>query len=92
MGEKRVGVRELKAKLSGYLQEVKNGHTVVITERGHPVGRIMPADESLEDKLHSLVRTGVVSWSGKRLKPGRPIAKLKPGSKTLAEIVIENRD
>jgi len=92
MSEKKVGVRMLKAKLSSYLQEVKNGHTVLITERGRPVGRITPAFESVEDKTQLLVRTGVASWSGRRLKPGRPVARLKPGGKTLAAIVVENRD
>jgi prevent-host-death family protein len=92
MAEKKVGIRELKAKLSGYLQEVKNGHTVVITERGRAVGRILPADESVEDRVQNLVRSGVALWSGKKLKPGRPIAKVKTGRKTLAEIVAENRD
>ena len=92
MAHKTVGVRELKAKLSGYLQEVKKGHTVVITERGRPVGRITPADESLVDRVHNLVRAGVAAWSGKSLKAGRPVGKLKAGSKTLADIVTEDRD
>ena len=92
MAHKTVGVRELKAKLSGYLQEVKKGHTVVITERGRPVGRITPADESLVDRVHNLVRAGVAAWSGKSLKAGRPVGKLKASSKTLEDIVTEDRD
>jgi prevent-host-death family protein len=92
MAERKVGVRELKAKLSGYLQEMKKGHTIVITDRGRPVGRIVPTLESLEDRVQSLVRSGVASWSGHTLKPGRPLGKLKSGSKTLAEIVVEDRD
>lgn len=92
MPERKVGIRELKAKLSSYIQEVKKGNSVVITERGRTVGRIMPPQESLEDRVRDLVRSGIASWSGKRLKPGRPIAKLKSGGKTLAEIVVENRD
>lgn len=92
MAEKRVGIRDLKAQLSSYIKQVKKGHTVVITERGKAVGRITPTEESLDDRIHALVRAGVVSWNGKRLKVGRPAAKLKPASKTLAEIVSENRD
>ena len=92
MGEKTVGIRELKAKLSAYLEEVKNGHIVVITERGRPVGRITPAGEPLEDRVRALVHSGVAAWSGKSVKPGRPAGKVKPGRKSLAEIVSEDRD
>jgi hypothetical protein len=41
--------------------------------------------------VQSLVRSGVASWSGRTLKPGRPLGKLKSGSKTLARIVVEDR-
>ena len=90
--EKRVGIRELKAKLSGYIQEVKRGSTVVITERGRAVGRITPEHESSEERIEDLVQSGLVAWSGKKLASGNPVAKLKRGKKTLAEIVSENRD
>jgi len=90
--EKKVGIRELKAKLSGYIQDVKKGHTVIITERGRIVGRITPAHESLNEKVQELIQAGAVAWSGKRLKAGPPTAKLKPGGKTLGEIVSENRN
>ena len=92
MAEKRVGIRELKTRLSEYVRQIKKGNTVVITERGTDVGRIIPVSESLEDRIQSLVRSGFADWNGKRLKPGKPVAKIKPGSKTLAEIVSEDRD
>jgi len=34
-----VGIRELKTQLSRYIRQVKAGSTVVITDRGKPVGR-----------------------------------------------------
>lgn len=43
-----VGIRELKARLSEYLRQVKAGETVIITEHGRPIGRIVPEPESLE--------------------------------------------
>jgi len=92
MAEKRVGIRALKAQLSGYIREIKNGNTVVITERGTEVGRIIPVAESLEERIQSLVGSGFADWNGKRLKPGKAAAKVKPGAKTLAEIVSEDRD
>jgi len=39
-----------------------------------------------------LVGSGFADWNGKRLKPGKAAAKVKPGAKTLAEIVSEDRD
>ena len=35
-----VGIRDLKAQLSKTIQQVKAGETVIITERGKPIGRI----------------------------------------------------
>lgn len=42
MTEMTVGIRDLKAQLSNYLRQVKAGATLIITERGRPVGRIVP--------------------------------------------------
>ena len=90
--EKRVGIRELKAQLSGCIRAVKEGHTLVITERGKAVGRVTPVGESLDEKMDSLVRMGIVSWNGKKQKVDRPVARIKAGRKSLAEIISENRD
>ena len=36
----RVGVRELRQNLSVYLDRVKAGETLEVTEHGHPVARL----------------------------------------------------
>jgi prevent-host-death family protein len=38
------GVREARQNLSALLDEVKKGREVVITERGRPVAKLVPAD------------------------------------------------
>jgi prevent-host-death family protein len=38
------GVREARQNLSALLDEVRKGHEVVITERGKPVAKLVPAD------------------------------------------------
>jgi len=38
----RAGVAELKAGLSHYLERVKAGHEVLVTDRGQPVAKIVP--------------------------------------------------
>jgi prevent-host-death family protein len=41
-----VGIRELKAKLSEHVQRASDGETIVVTDRGRPVARLVPYDTS----------------------------------------------
>lgn len=45
-----VGVIELKVRLSEYLCEIKRGNTIVITEHGKPVGRLVPSAQPLAER------------------------------------------
>ena len=38
----RVGVKELKNRLTQYLRRTKQGEEVIVTERGHPIALIQP--------------------------------------------------
>lgn len=91
MSEVQVGVRELKNQLSKYLRQVKAGQTVTITERGQPVGKIVPVAQSLEEKLEAMAQAGLLRWSGKRLEPMEPVAAIQ-GDRTVADLLIENRE
>jgi prevent-host-death family protein len=91
MAELIVGVRELKANLSKYMRYVKSGQTVTITERGKIVGRILPEPATLDERLAALQRAGIIRWSGKKPSPTKPIARLR-GHKTIADILVENRE
>ena len=42
----RVKVAELKAKLSGYLRQVKQGETVTVYDRSTPIADIVPHESS----------------------------------------------
>ena len=55
-----VGVRTLKARLSAYLGSVKEGHDVVITERGRVIARIVPVTGGGEEALVRLMAEGRV--------------------------------
>jgi prevent-host-death family protein len=37
-----VGVRELRQNLSAYLQRVREGHRLIVTERNKPVAELVP--------------------------------------------------
>lgn len=92
MKERTVGIRELKARLSAYLQEVKKGRTILITEHGKPVGHITPVVKSVEERLHDLARGPNYTWSGKKLQAGKPLKINRQGKKMISDIVLENRD
>ena len=89
--EKTVGIRDLKARLSEYIQKVKSGQSIVITEHGKPVGRILPVATSLEERMEMLRKAGLVEWSGKKLRRIIPPA-VNRGEKQVSEIVVELRD
>ena len=91
MGERRIGIRELKSRLSEYVREVKTGQTLVVTEHGRPVARIIPEVTSLRERLETLANAGGILWSGRRLAPARPVARVR-GKRTLADLVSENRE
>jgi prevent-host-death family protein len=90
MRETTVGVRELKTQLSKYLRQVKAGRTIVITERGRTVGRIVPDEESLDDRLQAMVKAGLAQWNGKKLKPPKPVTTL-PEGRSISDLIIEDR-
>ncbi|MCC7355258.1 MAG: type II toxin-antitoxin system prevent-host-death family antitoxin [Anaerolineae bacterium] len=63
MSESTIGLRELRARLSHYLSQVKAGDTLVITERGKPVGRIVPVKTSRETRIQEMIQAGLLeSW------------------------------
>jgi prevent-host-death family protein len=90
MKQKTIGIRELKDQLSGHIKEVKDGMTLVITERGKPVARLVPVAE-LEDKIQQMLATGMASWSGR--KPSSRVTRVPvKGPKTVAELLLEDRE
>ena len=64
-----VAVRELKARLSEYLAQVKAGEEVVVTQRGKAVAKIvpLPSFEALDDRLAEMERQGLVRLGSGRL-------------------------
>jgi len=62
----KAGVAELKAGLSRYLERVKAGQEVLVTDRGQPVAKLVPiaAQTRRGSRRERLVREGL-------LLPGR---------------------
>lgn len=91
MKQTQAGIRELKAHLSAYLRQVKSGRTITITERGNPIGQIVPVAQPIKKKLERLAQAGIVSWSGKAPAHMKPVAESK-GDRTVSDLVLEDRE
>ena len=96
-----VPIREFKARLSRYIRAASAGKDVVITSRGKPVARILPlasakaysesmSREELVERMKALIPEVRIGTGKAPVGCARPI-KIKPGQKTMAEIVIEGR-
>jgi prevent-host-death family protein len=86
-----VGVRELKNQLSSYLERVKAGEEITVTEHGRPIARLISLGGDL-DSMASLVALGVVQpavRTHRRLPKKR--VRLQDGSTSIAEIVADQR-
>jgi prevent-host-death family protein len=91
MKEQRIGVRELKTNLSAALREVKAGTTIVITERGKPVGRITPTEGSVQDAMEEGARKNLWAWSGRKWRPAVPTTRGRKGLQ-VADLLLDDRE
>ena len=83
-----VGIKQLKAHLSRYVQKAHRGERVIITERGKEVAELIPLSSEREGAL-ALASKGKLTWSG-----GKPagLGGISVRGKPLSETVIEDRD
>jgi prevent-host-death family protein len=92
LNEVTVGVRELKAHLSEYLRGVRSGQTIVITDHGQVVGRILPAsDQPAEERLRRLQEAGLLAWNGQMLESIQPPA-INHSQRSVSDLVVEMRE
>ena len=88
-----VGSRELKTRLGTYLQRVRRGATLVVTDRGEPVAELRPLEggtSAPEAGLAALGALGVVTRPPKaRLAPFRPV---RSSGRPASEAVVDGRE
>ena len=92
MAKNLVGARELKVRLGTYLRRVRQGQTLVVTDRGQPVAELRPiaAEAGVDAILSKLEASGTVARpTRKHLPPFRPIERRGDSA---AAAVIEDRD
>jgi prevent-host-death family protein len=90
-----VGSRELKNRLGRYLALVGKGETILVTDRGKPVARILPPSPKQEDTvgveeiLQQLEAEGHLRRGSGHYKSFKPVRiKGKPASR----MILEDRD
>lgn len=84
-----VGIRDLKNGLSSYIDRVRNGEEVIVTDRGRPVARLSSL-EAAHDHLAELIAAGIVR--APTSSKGRHVPTQRIKSKgTVSDLVVEQR-
>jgi len=106
-GRPQVGVRELRQNLSVYLDRVKEGETLEVTEHGHAVAQLTPLPRTTMSTLDRLIVEGRVTPASGDLmaylrthqsaKAAAPAPRRSPAAQddtgpTMAEILRQMRD
>lgn len=72
-----VGIREAQMRLSKYLKMVRQGQEVILTDRGRPVGKIVPVHStelSLQERILRLTEQGLLAGQPSQTAGGLPTA------------------
>ena len=83
-----VGVKELRANLSHWLEMVREGQEIVVTDRGRPVARLVGTPWT--PALDRLVERGLVRLPLEPRRPASQIARVKAKG-SVAELVGDQR-
>ncbi len=82
----QVGVRELRNNLSRYLERVRGGEEVIVTDRGSAVARVLPV--TTERVLDRLIAEGVVTPAPQaKRRAGAPIK----GTGSVSDLIADQR-
>ena len=92
-----VGIRELKDRLSEYLRRVRDGESVLVTDRGEVVAELTPPGQgsqnpSIPEGVRALVRRGLAS-AGSAVDSSlyRALPRRGRRRRTSAELLDEER-
>lgn len=92
---KTVGSRELKNRLGRYLGMVGKGETIIVTDRGKPVARLIPAEPEVEKTNYADEFLRRMEAEGHLRRGTRPFRRFKPikvKGKPMSQMIIEDRD
>jgi len=82
-----VGIRQLKAQLSAYVNQVRHGEEIVVTDRGREVAMVIPVSRERAAVMR-LSQSERAAWAG-----GKPhgLTGIKTRGKPLSATVLEDR-
>jgi prevent-host-death family protein len=87
----RAGIRELRQNLSQYVDRVKAGETIEVTERGRPVAALVPR-AARQEPLAELRRKGLtVTPPAVDFASLAPVPRRRPGQRPLSEVLEQLR-
>jgi prevent-host-death family protein len=81
------GVRELRDHLSRYLDVVRDGNEVTVTDHGKAVARLVPLDRPRA--IDRLIAAGLISPAS-RAKQARPVRRIA-ATGSVSDLVAEQR-
>ena len=91
---KTVGIRELKTRLGTYLRLVREGATLIVTDRGRPIAELRPlspsAGKDLDAVMKDMIALGVVSLPSN--EPLLPFDPVSVRGTALSRTVIDDRE
>jgi len=89
----RVGVRELRQNLSVYLDRVKAGETLDVTEHGQPVAQLGPRRSTPPSIIDQMIADGRVTPATVRPRDiPPPLPNPQPGTSPLSDILRQMRE
>lgn len=96
MPTKTIGIRDMKAHLSGYMRDVKQGKELLISERGRPIARVVPVGAPAEAgrehaALVKMALAGAIILPPSYEPPRPPKFRKKVKGSPFAKAVIEDR-
>jgi len=84
-----VAISTLRAELSSWIDRVRDGDEIIITERGVPVARLSRVDTA--PLLDRLVQSGVISKARTTARPTARKATRARASGSVSDLVTEQR-
>jgi len=93
----QVGIRDLKNRLTHYLEMARKGHAVIITDRGTPVAVMHNLDQieeaaGLEERLAYLAGQGFLSLPKTSEAPSfEPVERAQAKGGPVSETIIGDR-
>jgi prevent-host-death family protein len=90
----RVGSREFKNRLGRYLRAVRQGQTLLITDRGEPVAKVCPPEQENDSQTTFADVLKKLEAEGKIRLPKRPLRKFRAvpsRGKPASQMIIEDR-